>query len=112
MNGERSSILKRPFKDVYESEIIFIIERSLAKAVNPAPRFSSAVCPFVCTTCLHFKRIVSARDLHTPPPSLPFPCDRVVLLLLSSGYIGLRIVALEEQLTSLGALSDFTLHSG
>ncbi|KAI4896842.1 hypothetical protein NFI96_016904 [Prochilodus magdalenae] len=36
----------------------------------------------------------------------------VVLLLLSSGYIGLRIVALEEQLTSLGALPEFTLHSG
>lgn len=36
----------------------------------------------------------------------------VVLLLLSSGYIGLRIVALEEQLMSLGALSDFSLHSG
>lgn len=37
---------------------------------------------------------------------------RVVLLLLSSGYIGLRIVALEEQLTSLGALPEFTLQSG
>ncbi|XP_037626236.1 GRAM domain-containing protein 2B isoform X4 [Sebastes umbrosus] len=36
----------------------------------------------------------------------------VVLLLLSSGYIGLRIVALEEQLTSLGALPEFTLQSG
>ncbi|XP_068446193.1 GRAM domain-containing protein 2B isoform X3 [Clinocottus analis] len=36
----------------------------------------------------------------------------VVLLLLSSGYIGLRIVALEEQLTSLGALSEFTLQNG
>ncbi|XP_026888137.2 GRAM domain-containing protein 2B isoform X1 [Electrophorus electricus] len=35
----------------------------------------------------------------------------VLLLLLSSGYIGLRIVALEEQLTSLGALPEFTLHS-
>ncbi|KAG7217468.1 hypothetical protein INR49_021470 [Caranx melampygus] len=35
----------------------------------------------------------------------------VVLLLLSSGYIGLRIVALEEQLTSLGALPEFTLQS-
>lgn len=44
--------------------------------------------------------------------SLLFVCYRVVLLLLSSGYIGLRIVALEEQLTSLGALSDFTLQSG
>lgn len=39
-------------------------------------------------------------------------CFRVVLLLLSSGYIGLRIVALEEQLTSLGALPEFTLQSG
>lgn len=36
----------------------------------------------------------------------------VLLLLLSSGYIGLRIVALEEQLTSLGALSEFNLQSG
>ncbi|KAI1891595.1 hypothetical protein AGOR_G00145400 [Albula goreensis] len=36
----------------------------------------------------------------------------VVLLLLSSGYIGLRIVALEEQLTSLGALPEFSLQSG
>ncbi|XP_064865629.1 GRAM domain-containing protein 2B-like isoform X3 [Oncorhynchus nerka] len=36
----------------------------------------------------------------------------VVLLLLSSGYIGLRIVALEEQLTSLGALPEFSSQSG
>ncbi|XP_056615732.1 GRAM domain-containing protein 2B isoform X1 [Triplophysa dalaica] len=36
----------------------------------------------------------------------------VFLLLLSSGYIGLRIVALEEQLSSLGALPEFTLQSG
>ncbi|XP_020354087.1 GRAM domain-containing protein 2B isoform X4 [Oncorhynchus kisutch] len=35
----------------------------------------------------------------------------VVLLLLSSGYIGLRIVALEEQLTSLGALPEFSPQS-
>ncbi|XP_035271198.1 GRAM domain-containing protein 2B isoform X2 [Anguilla anguilla] len=35
----------------------------------------------------------------------------VVLLLLSSGYIGLRIVALEEQLTSLGALPEFSLQN-
>uniref|UniRef100_A0A3Q0RQ76 Si:zfos-943e10.1 n=1 Tax=Amphilophus citrinellus TaxID=61819 RepID=A0A3Q0RQ76_AMPCI len=35
----------------------------------------------------------------------------VLLLLLSSGYIGLRIVALEEQLTSLGALPEFNLQS-
>ncbi|KAM6948340.1 GRAM domain-containing protein 2A-like [Aplochiton taeniatus] len=34
----------------------------------------------------------------------------VVLLLLSSGYIGLRIVALENQLNSLGAVTDFSRH--
>ncbi|KAI5092815.1 GRAM domain-containing protein 3 isoform X2 [Silurus meridionalis] len=32
-----------------------------------------------------------------------------LLLLLSSGYIGLRIAALEEQLTTLGATSEFSL---
>ncbi|KAL1023309.1 hypothetical protein UPYG_G00039030 [Umbra pygmaea] len=36
----------------------------------------------------------------------------VVLLLLSSGYLGLRIVALEEQLTSLGAMAEFSWQSG
>ncbi|KAJ8356850.1 hypothetical protein SKAU_G00196440 [Synaphobranchus kaupii] len=36
----------------------------------------------------------------------------VFLLLLSSGYIGLRIMALEEQLSSMGALSEFSLQSG
>ncbi|XP_015221217.1 GRAM domain-containing protein 2B isoform X2 [Lepisosteus oculatus] len=35
----------------------------------------------------------------------------VVVLLLSSGYIGLRIVALEEQLTSMGALPEFSMQS-
>ncbi|XP_014047276.1 GRAM domain-containing protein 2A isoform X3 [Salmo salar] len=34
----------------------------------------------------------------------------VVFLLLSSGYIGLRILALEEQLSSLGALPEFSIH--
>ncbi|XP_061588050.1 GRAM domain-containing protein 2B-like isoform X2 [Cololabis saira] len=34
----------------------------------------------------------------------------LLLVLLTSGYIGLRITALEEQLNSLGALSDFSSH--
>ncbi|XP_026229455.1 GRAM domain-containing protein 2B-like isoform X2 [Anabas testudineus] len=34
----------------------------------------------------------------------------VVLLLVVSGYIGLRIIALEEQLNSLGALTELSLH--
>ncbi|XP_058870099.1 GRAM domain-containing protein 2B-like isoform X2 [Acipenser ruthenus] len=36
----------------------------------------------------------------------------VVVLLLSSGYIGLRILALEQQLTSMGAWPDVSMHSG
>ncbi|XP_061100021.1 GRAM domain-containing protein 2B-like isoform X2 [Conger conger] len=36
----------------------------------------------------------------------------VLLLLLTSGYIGLRIMALEEQLSSMGALPEFSLQSG
>ncbi|KAM4557467.1 uncharacterized protein V3H82_017233 [Fundulus diaphanus] len=35
----------------------------------------------------------------------------VLLLVLASGYIGLRITALEEQLSSLGALTDLTSHN-
>ncbi|KAI1882623.1 hypothetical protein AGOR_G00236790 [Albula goreensis] len=35
-----------------------------------------------------------------------------ILLLLSSGYIGLRIVALERQLTSIEALAEFCQESG
>ncbi|XP_010885713.2 GRAM domain-containing protein 2A isoform X1 [Esox lucius] len=34
----------------------------------------------------------------------------LAVLLLSSGYIGLRIIALEEQLSSLGALTEFSIH--
>ncbi|XP_039998991.1 GRAM domain-containing protein 2B-like isoform X2 [Xiphias gladius] len=34
----------------------------------------------------------------------------LVLLLLVSGYMGLRIIALEEQLTTLGALTELSLH--
>ena len=65
----------------------------------------------------HFEReqpevcVVGARD-QTLRAGCVFVSFRVVLLLLSSGYIGLRIVALEEQLTSLGALPEFSLQAG
>ncbi|KAJ8418933.1 hypothetical protein AAFF_G00004320 [Aldrovandia affinis] len=52
--------------------------------------------------CLN--RIQTVGLIHT--------LEQVLLLLLSSGYIGLRIVALEEQLTSLGALPEFSIQSG
>lgn len=34
----------------------------------------------------------------------------MALLLVASGYLGLRIIALEEQLNSLGVLTELTLH--
>lgn len=58
------------------------------------------------------KSLLVQREFSTLNTLLFIYLILVVLLLLSSGYIGLRIVALEEQLTSLGALSEFTLQSG
>lgn len=58
------------------------------------------------------KSLLVQREASTLNTLLFIYLILVVLLLLSSGYIGLRIVALEEQLISLGALSDFTLQSG
>ncbi|KAL6108104.1 uncharacterized protein ACO6RY_18716 [Pungitius sinensis] len=58
------------------------------------------------------KSLLVQREASTLNTLLFIYLILVVLLLLSSGYIGLRIVALEQQLTSLGALSDFTLQSG
>ncbi|XP_041647251.1 GRAM domain-containing protein 2B isoform X3 [Cheilinus undulatus] len=57
------------------------------------------------------KSLLVQREASTLNTLLFIYLILVVLLLLSSGYIGLRIVALEEQLTSLGALPEFTLQS-
>ncbi|KAM7013199.1 GRAM domain-containing protein 2B isoform 2-T2 [Tautogolabrus adspersus] len=57
------------------------------------------------------KSLLVQREARTLNTLLFIYLILVVLLLLSSGYIGLRIVALEEQLTSLGALPEFTLQS-
>ncbi|XP_037553964.1 GRAM domain-containing protein 2B isoform X2 [Nematolebias whitei] len=58
------------------------------------------------------KSLLVQREASTVNTLLFIYLILVVLLLLSSGYIALRIVALEEQLTSLGALPEFTLQNG
>ncbi|XP_077439879.1 GRAM domain-containing protein 2B isoform X2 [Vanacampus margaritifer] len=58
------------------------------------------------------KSLLVQREASTLNTLLFIYLILVGLLLLSSSYIGFRIVALEEQLTSLGALPEFTLHSG
>ncbi|KAM4575244.1 GRAM domain-containing protein 2B isoform 4-T4 [Fundulus diaphanus] len=58
------------------------------------------------------KSLLVQREFSTLNTLLFIYLILVVLLLLSSGYIGLRIVALEEQLSSLGALPEFALQSG
>lgn len=58
------------------------------------------------------RSLLLQREISTLNSLLLIYLILVFLLLLSSGYIGLRIVALEEQLTSLGALPEFTVQSG
>ncbi|XP_030630524.1 GRAM domain-containing protein 2B [Chanos chanos] len=55
------------------------------------------------------KSFLSMRESNSLNSLLIIYLILVVLLLLSSGYIGLRIVALEEQLRSLGSMVDFGL---
>lgn len=43
------------------------------------------------------------------PPPRCWAVPRMVALLLSSGYIGLRILELEQQLASVGARPDLNL---
>ncbi|XP_061681172.1 GRAM domain-containing protein 2B isoform X2 [Syngnathoides biaculeatus] len=57
------------------------------------------------------KSLLVQREASTLNTLLVIYLILVVMLLVSSSYIGLRIVALEEQLMSLGALPEFTLHS-
>ncbi|XP_047223975.1 GRAM domain-containing protein 2B-like [Girardinichthys multiradiatus] len=61
--------------------------------------FLEKVVPF-----LFFREILSLRVV------LHIFVILLLLLLLASGYLGLRITALEEQLSSLGALADLTSH--
>ncbi|XP_013996421.1 GRAM domain-containing protein 2B [Salmo salar] len=56
------------------------------------------------------KTLLLIRDMRNLNVLLSICLFLAVLLLLSSGYIGLRIVALEEQLSSLGALPEFSIH--
>ncbi|XP_077086598.1 GRAM domain-containing protein 2B, partial [Siphateles boraxobius] len=54
------------------------------------------------------EKVRSSDDTQRLNKLLLFYMFLLVLLLLSSGYIGLRIVALEEQLSILGNLPEFT----
>ncbi|XP_029501349.1 GRAM domain-containing protein 2B-like [Oncorhynchus nerka] len=56
------------------------------------------------------KTLLLIRDMRNLNVLLSICLFLAVLLILSSGYIGLRIVALEEQLSSLGALPEFSIH--
>ncbi|CDQ83271.1 unnamed protein product [Oncorhynchus mykiss] len=56
------------------------------------------------------KTLLLIRDMRNLNVLLSICLFLAVLLILSSGYIGLRIVALEEQLSSLGALPELSIH--
>ncbi|XP_075877243.1 uncharacterized protein LOC142885037 isoform X2 [Nelusetta ayraudi] len=52
-----------------------------------------------------------AAPLRNVSPFLSLTVVLMTLLLLASGYLGLRMMALEAQLKSLGALTELLLHS-
>ncbi|XP_048833044.1 GRAM domain-containing protein 2B isoform X2 [Brienomyrus brachyistius] len=66
---------------------------------------------WVWTVTERVQSLLALRDSSSLSTLLFIYLILVLLLLLSSGYLGLRIVALEEQLTSLGSLSEFSLQS-
>ncbi|XP_051557478.1 GRAM domain-containing protein 2B-like [Myxocyprinus asiaticus] len=59
----------------------------------------------------NIRSVLSTNDTWRINKLLVFYLILVSLLLLSSGYIGMRIVALEEQLSMLGTLPEYTLHN-
>ncbi|CAL8309793.1 unnamed protein product [Lota lota] len=67
---------------------------------------------WMCSVKRRARSLLTQREASTLNTLLVIYLFLVMLLLLSSGYIGLRIVALEEQLTLLGALPEFSLNSG
>ncbi|XP_017277624.1 GRAM domain-containing protein 2A-like isoform X3 [Kryptolebias marmoratus] len=66
------------------------------RAVSLAWRFTEKVAPFFFRDVKNFSVLFYVYILL------------LLLLLLASGYIGLRITALEEQLSSLGSLADLS----
>ncbi|XP_030228624.1 GRAM domain-containing protein 2A isoform X2 [Gadus morhua] len=67
---------------------------------------------WMCSVTRRARSLLYQREASTLNTLLVIYLILVMLLLLSSGYIGLRIVALEEQLNLLGALPEFSLNSG
>ncbi|KAG7277210.1 hypothetical protein CRUP_018864 [Coryphaenoides rupestris] len=66
---------------------------------------------WMCSVRQRARSLITQREASTLKTLLVIYLILVMLLLLSSGYIGLRIVALEEQLSLLGALPEFSLRS-
>ncbi|XP_076847751.1 GRAM domain-containing protein 2B isoform X2 [Brachyhypopomus gauderio] len=88
------------------------IRRSTLREEDESPAEEYSGRSWVWSVTDRARSLVNQRETTSLNTLLLIYLMLVVLLLLSSGYIGLRIVALEEQLSSLGALSEFTLHSG
>ncbi|XP_041745670.1 GRAM domain-containing protein 2B isoform X2 [Coregonus clupeaformis] len=99
-----------PNKDLVPQE-----SRSTLRSINAQQRDSSSEDlsggSWVWSVVEKARSLLIQRDAGSLNTLLFIYLILVVLLLLSSGYIGLRIVALEEQLTSLGALPEFSSQS-
>ncbi|KPP60329.1 GRAM domain-containing protein 3-like, partial [Scleropages formosus] len=82
---------------------------SRALLQSSSPKLTRANGLWFWTAADRVRSLVVQRDSSRLSVLLFIYLILALLLLLSSGYIGLRIVALEEQLTSLGALPEFSL---
>ncbi|XP_034035912.1 GRAM domain-containing protein 2B isoform X2 [Thalassophryne amazonica] len=105
--GKDESVHREPVSD--RSSSIFQSHQMQRSDSSSSETLSVSGGSWVWNVTGKAKSLLVHRECSTLNTLLVIYLILVVLLLLSSGYIGLRIVALEEQLTSLGALSEFNL---
>ncbi|KAJ3600064.1 hypothetical protein NHX12_034016 [Muraenolepis orangiensis] len=104
VNSSHSSL-----EDSFDQHDAAVLPRLL---LEPTPEELQKGGSWMCSAKRRARSLLNQREASTLNTLLVIYLILVMLLLLSSGYIGMRIVALEEQLTSLGALPEFSLRSG
>ncbi|KAL1281180.1 hypothetical protein QQF64_015780 [Cirrhinus molitorella] len=79
-----------------------------SRKINTPEEHNTAV-SWVTMVTEKVSSILSSNETRSLNKLLLFYVILVILLLLSSGYIGLRIAALEQQLSLLGSMPEFTM---
>ncbi|XP_042569831.1 GRAM domain-containing protein 2A-like isoform X2 [Cyprinus carpio] len=93
-----------------ESQTLLQVRSSSAPHDEPSRKISSSTAvSWVTMVTEKVSSVLSSNDTRSLNTLLLFYVILVILLLLVSGYIGLRIVALEQQLSILGSMPEFTM---